>query len=108
MPEEWIPEFVFDAKHPLGKVVDIYLNGARVDRVFEARISLKSFEEEAFGELIVDAGVGLSVYTKPRLGNFEYQGIWVKLACGRVRIEVKDASRFAFFKEHGLLTDSRA
>lgn len=110
MEEPWIPDLVITADHPVGRIINVYLNGEKELRVLECRVNTESFERECFGELVVavtskEDPMRLTPVSvrKPRLGEFQYDGCWSRLVCGRVRIEITDQAEFDRISP-GLLT----
>lgn len=95
---EFEPDLIVSVGHPLSRYVTIYLDEAKLLRCFEARIQWGSFVEPTFGEVIIGAtrdgreDVYALMY-KPRLGEFDYGGVWARLACGKVLIELDETGK---------------
>jgi hypothetical protein len=93
MSSEWTPDIAYGRERELGLRSVIYLDGVKQTRCCEVRVKYESFERPAFGELIVgvqrDGETYVSaIFHKPRLGEFERDGILVKFVCGKVFIEL--------------------
>lgn len=86
---EFEPDVILIPDLQITHFAKIYLNGQELKRCYEARIHWASFDGETFGEVIVgsesDRYVSLN---KPRLGEFDREGIWVHFAAGRIRVDL--------------------
>lgn len=96
-PASFVPDLAIDADHPLGRLVNVFLDGAEQKMCFEARVKWESFERPAFGELIVESEPPSSVHSRlGRIGETERCGLWVKSVTGQVYLEVKPEDRAKF------------
>lgn len=88
MNNEFVPDVLINVDAgPIFADVSAYLDGVLLERCYEARVTFKSFLEPAFGEVIVGREeVEPVIYSMPRLGEFEHQGLWVHFRCGKVQI----------------------
>lgn len=94
-PEPFVPDIVFDSTHPLARHVDVYLDGVKQMKCFEARVKWESFDSPMFGELVAASNdEWSSVYQRPaQSGEFERDKIWVRIVCGQVEIKMTEKGR---------------